>query len=178
MNSVTIWVLLFLYYLLIMFRQMFHLKSSSFLPTCIILLFMDMFDAERRHFFLKAVCWTKDLNPDHFGQYLAVNLLSNILLAVCRRLYYTRCNMLVLEQDICPMILLSVVSVHSNTILKLTSRSEQTFEYTPPEALLNSSWYQGSKSARLKYVSILYFLYFCKCFIVPVLSAHSYTEGH
>ncbi|XP_051181071.1 uncharacterized protein [Lolium perenne] len=29
--------------------------------------------------------------------------------------------------------------------------SEQTFEYTPPEALLNSSWYQGSKSARLKY---------------------------
>uniref|UniRef100_A0ACD6AHY7 Uncharacterized protein n=1 Tax=Avena sativa TaxID=4498 RepID=A0ACD6AHY7_AVESA len=31
------------------------------------------------------------------------------------------------------------------------TRSEQTFEYTPPEALLNSSWYQGSKSARLKY---------------------------
>uniref|UniRef100_M8BLP7 protein-serine/threonine phosphatase n=1 Tax=Aegilops tauschii TaxID=37682 RepID=M8BLP7_AEGTA len=31
------------------------------------------------------------------------------------------------------------------------TRSEQTFEYTPPEALLNSSWFQGSKSARLKY---------------------------
>ncbi|XP_025828408.1 probable inactive protein kinase At3g63330 isoform X5 [Panicum hallii] len=31
------------------------------------------------------------------------------------------------------------------------SRSEQTFEYTPPEALLNSNWFQGSKSARLKY---------------------------
>ncbi|CAL4987178.1 unnamed protein product [Urochloa decumbens] len=29
--------------------------------------------------------------------------------------------------------------------------SEQTFEYTPPEALLNSNWFQGSKSARLKY---------------------------
>ncbi|KAL5204664.1 hypothetical protein ABZP36_009535 [Zizania latifolia] len=31
------------------------------------------------------------------------------------------------------------------------TRSEQTFEYTPPEALLNPSWFQGSKSARLKY---------------------------
>ncbi|XP_022684859.1 uncharacterized protein LOC101768355 isoform X1 [Setaria italica] len=31
------------------------------------------------------------------------------------------------------------------------TRSEQTFEYTPPEALLNSNWFQGSKSARLKY---------------------------
>ncbi|KQJ88071.1 uncharacterized protein LOC100827416 isoform X2 [Brachypodium distachyon] len=31
------------------------------------------------------------------------------------------------------------------------TRSEQTFEYTPPEALLNSSWFQGSKTARLKY---------------------------
>uniref|UniRef100_J3N989 protein-serine/threonine phosphatase n=1 Tax=Oryza brachyantha TaxID=4533 RepID=J3N989_ORYBR len=31
------------------------------------------------------------------------------------------------------------------------TRSEQTFEYTPPEGLLNSSWFQGSKSARLKY---------------------------
>jgi len=30
------------------------------------------------------------------------------------------------------------------------TRSEQTFEYTPPEALLNSNWFQGSKSARLK----------------------------
>ncbi|KAL5678658.1 hypothetical protein ACJX0J_014789, partial [Zea mays] len=29
--------------------------------------------------------------------------------------------------------------------------SEQTFEYTPPEALLNSNWFQGSRSARLKY---------------------------
>ncbi|TVU25061.1 hypothetical protein EJB05_27537, partial [Eragrostis curvula] len=31
------------------------------------------------------------------------------------------------------------------------TRSEQTFEYTPPEALLNSNWFQGSKNARLKY---------------------------
>ncbi|KAL6654871.1 hypothetical protein ACP70R_008336 [Stipagrostis hirtigluma subsp. patula] len=31
------------------------------------------------------------------------------------------------------------------------TRSEQTFEYTPPEALLHSNWFQGSKGARLKY---------------------------
>ncbi|CAD6253396.1 unnamed protein product [Miscanthus lutarioriparius] len=31
------------------------------------------------------------------------------------------------------------------------TRSEQTFEYTPLEALLNSNWFQGSKCARLKY---------------------------
>lgn len=31
------------------------------------------------------------------------------------------------------------------------TRSEQTFEYSPPEALLNSSWFQGPKRARLKY---------------------------
>ncbi|XP_019708885.3 uncharacterized protein [Elaeis guineensis] len=31
------------------------------------------------------------------------------------------------------------------------TRSEQTFEYTPPEALLNASWFQGPKSVTLKY---------------------------
>ncbi|XP_020099781.1 uncharacterized protein LOC109718161 isoform X2 [Ananas comosus] len=31
------------------------------------------------------------------------------------------------------------------------TRSEQTFEYTPPEALLNANWFQGPKSNRLKY---------------------------
>ncbi|KAL0925846.1 hypothetical protein M5K25_004217 [Dendrobium thyrsiflorum] len=31
------------------------------------------------------------------------------------------------------------------------TRSEQTFEYTPPEALLNASWFQGPSSVRLKY---------------------------
>lgn len=31
------------------------------------------------------------------------------------------------------------------------SRAEQTSEYTPPEALLNSSWYKGSTSTTLKY---------------------------
>ncbi|XP_058191474.1 uncharacterized protein LOC131308546 isoform X2 [Rhododendron vialii] len=31
------------------------------------------------------------------------------------------------------------------------SRSEQTYEYTPPEALLNSSWYQGPMQTILKY---------------------------
>ncbi|PKA48806.1 putative inactive protein kinase [Apostasia shenzhenica] len=31
------------------------------------------------------------------------------------------------------------------------TRSEQTFEYTPPEALLNASWFQGPESVRLKY---------------------------
>ncbi|XP_068634349.1 uncharacterized protein [Aristolochia californica] len=31
------------------------------------------------------------------------------------------------------------------------SRSEQTFEYAPPEALLNSSWFQGPSSTTLKY---------------------------
>ncbi|KAG9451837.1 hypothetical protein H6P81_004741 [Aristolochia fimbriata] len=31
------------------------------------------------------------------------------------------------------------------------SRSEQTFEYGPPEALLNSSWFQGPTSTTLKY---------------------------
>ncbi|CAH9051479.1 unnamed protein product [Cuscuta epithymum] len=31
------------------------------------------------------------------------------------------------------------------------SRSEQTSEYTPPEAFLNASWYQGPTSAILKY---------------------------
>ncbi|XP_062197155.1 uncharacterized protein LOC133900076 isoform X2 [Phragmites australis] len=31
------------------------------------------------------------------------------------------------------------------------TRSEQTFEYTPPEALLNSNWFQGSEGARMKY---------------------------
>ncbi|WOK99236.1 hypothetical protein Cni_G07948 [Canna indica] len=31
------------------------------------------------------------------------------------------------------------------------SRSEQTFEYTPPEALLNASWFRGPKSVTLKY---------------------------
>ncbi|RLM69785.1 hypothetical protein C2845_PM17G12240 [Panicum miliaceum] len=40
------------------------------------------------------------------------------------------------------------------------TRSEQTFEYTPPEALLNSNWFQGSKSARLKYVSFINFFCF------------------
>ncbi|GAB4830420.1 hypothetical protein Ancab_020056 [Ancistrocladus abbreviatus] len=31
------------------------------------------------------------------------------------------------------------------------SRAEQTYEYTPPEALLNTSWYQGPTSRTLKY---------------------------
>ncbi|XP_058770917.1 uncharacterized protein LOC131644435 isoform X2 [Vicia villosa] len=31
------------------------------------------------------------------------------------------------------------------------SRAEQTYEYTPPEALLNATWYQGSTSSNLKY---------------------------
>ncbi|XP_020586036.1 uncharacterized protein LOC110028503 isoform X2 [Phalaenopsis equestris] len=31
------------------------------------------------------------------------------------------------------------------------TRSEQTFEYAPPEALLNASWFQGPSSVRLKY---------------------------
>ncbi|GAB2282328.1 hypothetical protein Dimus_016874 [Dionaea muscipula] len=31
------------------------------------------------------------------------------------------------------------------------SRAEQTYEYTPPEALLNSSWYRGPTSRILKY---------------------------
>lgn len=35
------------------------------------------------------------------------------------------------------------------------SRSEQTFEYTPPEALLNYSWFQGPPSFTLKYVPLM-----------------------
>ncbi|KAE9589184.1 hypothetical protein Lal_00000408 [Lupinus albus] len=31
------------------------------------------------------------------------------------------------------------------------SRAEQTYEYTPPEALLNATWYQGPRSSNLKY---------------------------
>ncbi|CAL0320562.1 unnamed protein product [Lupinus luteus] len=31
------------------------------------------------------------------------------------------------------------------------SRAEQTYEYTPPEALLNATWYQGPRSSTLKY---------------------------
>ncbi|KAL1329683.1 hypothetical protein AAHE18_12G058900 [Arachis hypogaea] len=31
------------------------------------------------------------------------------------------------------------------------SRAEQTYEYTPPEALLNATWYQGPTSSTLKY---------------------------
>ncbi|KAK9015395.1 hypothetical protein V6N11_006505 [Hibiscus sabdariffa] len=31
------------------------------------------------------------------------------------------------------------------------SRSEQTYDYSPPEALLNASWYQGPTTATLKY---------------------------
>ncbi|KAI4349468.1 hypothetical protein L6164_010054 [Bauhinia variegata] len=31
------------------------------------------------------------------------------------------------------------------------SRAEQTYEYTPPEALLNASWYQGPTSSTMKY---------------------------
>lgn len=31
-------------------------------------------------------------------------------------------------------------------------RAEQTYEYTPPEALLNATWYQGPTSSTLKYV--------------------------
>lgn len=64
----------------------------------------------------------------------------------------------VLKQDIWCMTLVSFVLIETpidfNTISELNSRSEQTFEYTPPEALLNSSWFQGSKSARLKYVHV------------------------
>lgn len=33
----------------------------------------------------------------------------------------------------------------------LLIRAEQTFEYTPPEAFLNASWYQGPTSTNLKY---------------------------
>ncbi|XP_047263967.1 uncharacterized protein LOC107853145 isoform X5 [Capsicum annuum] len=35
------------------------------------------------------------------------------------------------------------------------SRAEQTYEYTPPEALLNASWYQGLTPTAMKYVSFL-----------------------
>lgn len=35
--------------------------------------------------------------------------------------------------------------------VKGPSRAEQTYEYTPPEALLNTSWFQGSTSRTLKY---------------------------
>ncbi|PHU22094.1 putative inactive protein kinase [Capsicum chinense] len=31
------------------------------------------------------------------------------------------------------------------------SRAEQTYEYTPPEALLNASWYQGLTPTAMKY---------------------------
>ncbi|XP_020233845.1 uncharacterized protein LOC109813954 isoform X2 [Cajanus cajan] len=31
------------------------------------------------------------------------------------------------------------------------SRAEQTYEYTPPEALLNATWYQGPTSSTMKY---------------------------
>ncbi|GJN25256.1 hypothetical protein PR202_gb13058 [Eleusine coracana subsp. coracana] len=46
------------------------------------------------------------------------------------------------------------------------TRSEQTFEYTPPEALLNSNWFQGSKNARLKLRS-----YMELCILVPGISS-------
>lgn len=39
----------------------------------------------------------------------------------------------------------------------MVSRSEQTFEYTPPEALLNASWFQGPKSVTLKFATFLSF---------------------
>lgn len=32
------------------------------------------------------------------------------------------------------------------------ARAEQTYEYTPPEALLNASWYQDPTGTTLKYV--------------------------
>lgn len=32
-------------------------------------------------------------------------------------------------------------------------RAEQTYEYTPPEALLNASWYRAPTNIVLKYVS-------------------------
>lgn len=35
-------------------------------------------------------------------------------------------------------------------------RAEQTYEYTPPEALLNATWYQGPTSSTLKYVIFLH----------------------
>ena len=35
-------------------------------------------------------------------------------------------------------------------------RAEQTFEYTPPEALLNASWYHGPKGTTVKYVNLRY----------------------
>lgn len=35
------------------------------------------------------------------------------------------------------------------------SRAEQTNEYTPPEALLHASWYQGPISRTLKYVLVI-----------------------
>jgi len=34
-------------------------------------------------------------------------------------------------------------------------RAEQTYEYTPPEALLNATWYQGPTSSTLKYLIFL-----------------------
>lgn len=39
------------------------------------------------------------------------------------------------------------------------SRAEQTSEYAPPEALLNSTWYHGPTSTILKYVILLLMLY-------------------
>jgi hypothetical protein len=35
-------------------------------------------------------------------------------------------------------------------------RAEQTYEYTPPEALLNASWYHGPISTTVKYVNLQY----------------------
>lgn len=32
------------------------------------------------------------------------------------------------------------------------ARAEQTYEYAPPEAFLNSSWYQDPTGTTLKYV--------------------------
>ncbi|WVZ50838.1 hypothetical protein U9M48_002054 [Paspalum notatum var. saurae] len=52
------------------------------------------------------------------------------------------------------------------------TRSEQTFEYTPPEALLNSNWFQGSKSARLKLRS-----YMELCILVPGISSQYHGSG-
>lgn len=39
------------------------------------------------------------------------------------------------------------------------SRAEQTSEYAPPEALLNSTWYQGPTGITLKYVILLLMFY-------------------
>ncbi|KAL6007245.1 hypothetical protein ACLOJK_032741 [Asimina triloba] len=39
----------------------------------------------------------------------------------------------------------------SRFLIMPANRSEQTFEYTPPEGLLNASWFQGSTIANLKY---------------------------